>query len=144
MISTTGVALSWLLQFSESNLFIVSGQLVFCHITKGLTTAPSDYNAVRGDLNCAMLGSVSHCERAWLTLRWGTVHWNPFGAACAASSNDQDLVFVDRAAEVGPSCPSGSFTLHVQLGLGWDVFQNGWDGSQQLRRFVPPPPHHHH
>ena len=22
----------------------------------------------------------------------------------------------------------GSFTLHVQLGLGWDVFQNGWDG----------------
>ena len=21
----------------------------------------------------------------------------------------------------------GSFTLHVQLGLGWDVFQNGWD-----------------
>ena len=38
----------------------------------------------------------------------------------------------------------GSFTLHVQLGLGWDVFQNGWDGSQPLRRFVPPPPHHHH
>ena len=33
----------------------------------------------------------------------------------------------------------GSFTLHVQLGLGWDVFQNGWDGSQPLRRFVPPP-----
>ena len=25
-------------------------------------------------------------------------------------------------------------TLHVQLGLGWDVFQNGWDGSQPLRR----------
>ena len=38
----------------------------------------------------------------------------------------------------------GSYTLHVQLGLGWDVFQNGWDGSQPLRRFVPPPPHHHH
>ena len=38
----------------------------------------------------------------------------------------------------------GSFTLHVQLGLGWNVFQNGWDGSQLLRRFVPPPPHHHH
>ena len=29
--------------------------------------------------------------------------------------------------------------LHVQLGLGWDVFQNGWDGSQPLRRFVHPP-----
>ena len=26
----------------------------------------------------------------------------------------------------------GSFTLHVQLGLGWDVFQNGWDGSLHL------------
>ena len=33
----------------------------------------------------------------------------------------------------------GSFTLHVQLGLGWDVFQNGWDGSQPLRHFVSPP-----
>ena len=37
----------------------------------------------------------------------------------------------------------GSFTLHVQLELGFDVFQKGWDGSQPLRRFVPPPPHHH-
>ena len=30
----------------------------------------------------------------------------------------------------------GSFTLHVQLELGFDVFQKGWDGSQPLRRFV--------
>ena len=29
----------------------------------------------------------------------------------------------------------GSFTLHVQLELGFDVFQKGWDGSQPLRRF---------
>ena len=29
----------------------------------------------------------------------------------------------------------GSYTLHVQLGSGWDVFQNGWDGSQPLRCF---------
>ena len=36
-------------------------------------------------------------------------------------------------------CLFCSFTLHVQLGLGWDVFQNGWDGSQPLRRFLSPP-----
>ena len=50
----------------------------------------------------------------------------------------------DLYIQVNQFVPFGSFTLHVQLGLGWDVFQNGWDGSQQLRRFVPPPPHHHH
>ena len=33
------------------------------------------------------------------------------------------------------SCASACFTLHVQLGLGWDVFQNGWDGSQPFHRF---------
>ena len=31
------------------------------------------------------------------------------------------------------------FTVHVQLGLGWDVFQNGWDGYQPLRRFEAVP-----
>ena len=42
------------------------------------------------------------------------------------------------ASDASESTLFGSFTLHVQLGLGWDVFQNGWDGSQPLRREAVP------
>ena len=79
--------------------------------------------------------------------RWGT----PINIDMSKKSCDwkcksqQQLKNVTVPSPHLPHLPIlGSFTLHVQLGLGWDVFQNGWDGSQPLRHFVTPPPHRHH
>ena len=74
LVNTTCVRVAWLSQRCERGL-VPLNQMVLGHVGLRVLSA-SHHNGIDTDLDCAVVRSVSNCERTLVGRR--AVHWDPF------------------------------------------------------------------